>query len=43
MTMKLKGKKATEIVGQLLLWLILVAALLIFSVPFLFCSAPYTI
>ena len=37
--MKLKGKKATEIVGQLLLWLILVAALLIFSVPFLFMIA----
>jgi len=34
--MKLKGKKATEIIGQVLLWIILVGALLIFSVPFLF-------
>ena len=36
MTMKWKGKKATEILGQILLWIILVGALLIFSVPFLF-------
>lgn len=34
--MKWKGKKATEILGQILLWIILVGALLIFSVPFLF-------
>ena len=36
MTMKWKGKKTTEILGQILLWIILVGALLIFSVPFLF-------
>ena len=34
--MKWKGKKTTEILGQILLWIILVGALLIFSVPFLF-------
>lgn len=34
--MKLKGKKASEIIGQIVLWVILIAALLIFSVPFLF-------
>ena len=34
--MKLRGKKATEILGQVVLWIILIASLLIFSVPFLF-------
>lgn len=34
--MKLKGKKASEIIAQMLLWIILIGALLIFSVPFLF-------
>ena len=34
--MKLRGKKATEILGQTVLWVILVASLLIFSVPFFF-------
>lgn len=31
--MKLRGKKATEILGQVVLWIILIASLLIFSVP----------
>ena len=30
--MKLRGKKATEILGQTVLWVILIASLLIFSV-----------
>lgn len=34
--MKLRGKKATEILGQTVLWVILIASLLIFSVPFFF-------
>lgn len=34
--MKLRGKKAKTVLGQAFLWLFLVAALLIFSVPFLF-------
>ena len=34
--MKLKGKKATEIIGQIILWIVLIGSLLIFSVPFLF-------
>ena len=34
--MKLRGKKATEILGQKVLWVILIASLLIFSVPFFF-------
>ena len=34
--MKLRGKKATEIFGQTVLWVILIASLLIFSVPFFF-------
>lgn len=34
--MKLKGKKTTEVISQFLLWVILVSALLIFSIPFLF-------
>lgn len=34
--MKLRGKKAKTVLGQAVLWLFLVAALLIFSVPFLF-------
>lgn len=34
--MKIKGKKATEVIGQVLLWALLLGALLIFSVPFLF-------
>lgn len=34
--MKLKGKKVSNIIGQLLLWAVLIGALLVFSVPFLF-------
>ena len=34
--MRFKGKKAAEVVGQAVLWIILIAALLIFCVPFLF-------
>lgn len=34
--MKLKGKRAGEIVGQAVLWVILVVSLLIFVIPFLF-------
>lgn len=34
--MKLQGKRAADIVGQVILWVILIVALLIFSVPFLF-------
>ena len=34
--MKLRGKKAMEILGQTILWIILIASLLIFSVPFFF-------
>ena len=34
--MKLRSKKATEILGQTVLWVILIASLLIFSVPFFF-------
>lgn len=34
--MKMKGKKATEVIGQILLWILLLGALLIFTVPFLF-------
>lgn len=34
--MKLKGKKVSNIIGQLLLWAALIGALLVFSVPFLF-------
>lgn len=34
--MKIKGKKASETIGQVILWAILVSALLIFSVPFFF-------
>jgi len=33
--MKLRGKKATEILVQTVLWVILIASLLIFSVPVL--------
>ena len=36
MKLKRRGKKASEIVGQCVLWLILITALLIFSIPFLF-------
>ena len=32
----MKGKKAAEVFSQIILWVILIAALLIFSVPFLF-------
>lgn len=34
--MKLRGKKSTEVLGQVVLWIILVGALFIFSVPFIF-------
>lgn len=34
--MKLQGKRAADLAGQIILWVILIAALLIFSVPFLF-------
>lgn len=34
--MRLQGKKISEIIGQLLLWTILIGSLLIFSIPFLF-------
>lgn len=36
MKRKLRGKKAGEVVAQVVIWTILVTALLIFSVPFLF-------
>lgn len=36
MKRNLRGKKAGEVVGQMVIWTILVTALLIFSVPFLF-------
>jgi len=36
MKRKLRGKKAGEVVAQIVIWTILVTALLIFSVPFLF-------
>ena len=31
-----RGKKMSETIGQILLWVFLIAALLIFSVPFIF-------
>lgn len=34
--MKLKGKRANEVIGQIILWALLVVSLLIFSIPFLF-------
>lgn len=34
--MKRTGKKASEILGQVILWVILIGALFIFSIPFLF-------
>lgn len=34
--MNLKGKKTAEILGQVILWVILVGALFIFSIPFIF-------
>lgn len=34
--MKWKGKKAAGIIGQILLWILLLGALLVFAVPFLF-------
>lgn len=34
--MDLKGKKAAEILGQVILWVILIGALFIFSIPFIF-------
>lgn len=34
--MRLKGRKTTEILGQVVLWIVLVGALFIFSVPFIF-------
>ena len=32
----MKSKKRSEILGQALLWVLLIGALLVFSVPFLF-------
>ena len=32
----MRSKKTSELLGQLLLWLLLISALLIFSVPFFF-------
>lgn len=34
--MKAKGKKTTEIIGQIVLWTVLIGSLIIFSLPFLF-------
>lgn len=36
MKRNLRGKKASEVIAQMMIWTILVTALLIFSVPFLF-------
>ena len=33
-----KSKKGSELLGQILLWALLISALLVFSVPFFFMS-----
>ena len=37
--MRAKGKKASELIGQVILWAVLIGSLLVFSLPFFFMIA----